>query len=253
MKGYQRGHEYGSIEASGANEMSDEQRLETLPAPEQVIEAYLLRREEAVRLAGGDEIEAARRARAVLTDFMHRYPHAADALAEFAATDSVIENSPDTESQTEGERLAEEESIIRRGMETAARLLAARHTLVALEETAPLTGLRKEAEARGLTIQALASATRLTVPLLVKLDRRLIRFASIPRQAIERIGTALERSFDTVAAYLQGDLQFASQASFRADAAPQMPDQQDFFDAVETDLTMSETQKDEWRKIKSAD
>jgi hypothetical protein len=31
-----------------------------------------------------------------------------------------------------------------------------------------------------------------------------------------------------------------------------MPDQQDFFDAVETDLTMSEAQKDEWRKIKSA-
>ena len=232
--------------------MSDEQRLETMPAPEQVIEAYLLRREEAMRLAGDDEIEAARQALAVLTDFMRRYPHAADALAEFVATDSIIENSPDTESQTVGERLAEEESIIRRGMETAARLLAARHTLIALEETAPLTGLRKEAEARGLTIQALASATHLSVPLLVKLDRRLIRFASIPRQAIERIGAELGRSFDVVAAYLRAASQFAPQASFRADTAPQMPDQQDFFDAVETDLTISETQKDEWRKIKSA-
>ena len=93
----------------------------------------------------------------------------------------------------------------------------------------------------------------MTVPLLVKLDRRLIRFASIPRQAIERIGEELGRSFEAIAAYLQGDSQFASQASFRADAAPQMPDQQDFFDAIETDLTMSETQKDEWRKTKSAD
>src|SRR3712207_8234151 len=54
-----------------------------------------------------------------------------------------------------------------------------------------------------------------------KLDRRLIRFASIPRQAIERIGAELGRSFEDVAAYLQGDPQFASQASFRANAAPQ--------------------------------
>ena len=233
--------------------MSDDRQPETLPTPDQVIEAYLLRLEEAVGRAGDDAVEAARAERAVLTEFMRRYPHAADALADFAATSSIIENSPDTESQTRNERLAEEERIVRRGMETAARLLAVRRASLTLEETAPLTGLRKEAEARGLTIQALAAATRLTVPLLVKLDRRLIRFASIPRQAIDRIGVALGRSFDAVATYLQGGSQFASQASFRADAAPQMPEQQDFFDAVETDLMMSETQKDEWRKIKSAD
>ena len=223
------------------------------PAPDQVIEAYLLRRDEAMAGVGDDAGEAARVGRKVLTEFMRRYPHAADVLADFAATASLIENSPDMESQTESENFAEEESIVRRGMESAARLLAARRTSIISEETAPLTGLRKEGEARGLTIQALASATHLTVPMLVKLDRRLIRFASIPRQAIERIGVELGRSFEAIAAYLQGDSQFASQASFRADAAPQMPDQQDFFDAVETDLIMSETQKDEWRKIKSAD
>jgi hypothetical protein len=233
--------------------MSDErQDAPASPALDQVIEAYLMRRDKATTGAGDDAGEAARAARNVLTEFMRRYPHAADALADFAATASVIENSPDTESQTESESRAQEESIIRRGMETAAHLLAAHRTSIISEETAPLTGLRKEGEARGLTIQALASATRLTVPMLVKLDRRLIRFASIPRQAIERIGAELGRSFEAIAAYLQGDSQFASQASFRADAAPQMPDQQDFFDAIETDLTMSEKQKDEWRKIKSA-
>jgi hypothetical protein len=233
--------------------MNDNRQDDAPPAPDEVIEAYLLRRDEATTGAGDDAGEAARVARNVLTEFMRRYPHAADALADFAATVSIIENSPDTESQTESESRAQEESIVRRGMATAARLLAARRASLISEEIAPLTGLRKEAEARGLTIQGLAAATRMTVPLLVKLDRRLIRFASIPRQAIERIGAELGRSFETIAAYLQGDSQFASQASFRADAAPQMPDQQDFFDAIETDLTMSQTQKDEWRKIKSAD
>jgi hypothetical protein len=232
--------------------MSDNRQDDAPPAPDQVIEAYLLRRDEVTTGAGDDAGEAARAARNVLTEFMRRYPHAADALADFAATASIIENSPDADIGTESQSLAQEESIIQRGMEVATRLLAMRRTTIISEETAPLSGLRKEGEARGLTIQALASATHLTVPMLVKLDRRLIRFASIPRQAIERIGAELGRSFEAIAAYLQGDLQFASQASFRADAAPQMPDQQDFFDAIETDLTMSETQKDEWRKFKSA-
>jgi hypothetical protein len=231
--------------------MSDDRQVETLPTPEQVIEAYLLRREEATEQAGDDAVEAARAARTVLTEFMRRYPYVADALADLAATDSIIENSPDTEGRSESERLTKEEGIVRRGMETAARLLTARQTSATPVEATPLSGLRKEAETRGLTIQALASATRMSVPLLVKLDRRLIRFASIPRQVIVRIGAELGRSFEAVAAYLQGDPQFASQASFRADAAPQMPDQQDFFEAVETDLTMDETQKAEWRRFKN--
>lgn len=231
--------------------MSDDRQVETRLTPEQVIEAYLLRREEATEQAGDNAVEAARAARTVLTEFMRRYPYAANALADLAAISSIIENSPDTEGQSESERLIEED-IVRRGMETAARLFAARQASVTPAEAAPPSGLRKEAEARGLTIQALASATRLSVPLLVKLDRRLIRFASIPRQAIERIGAELGRSFEAVAAYLQGDPQFASQASFRADAAPQMPGQQDFFEAVETDLTMDEAQKAEWRRFKNA-
>ena len=250
-QGFPSLYKCGLIEASEGNEMSDDRQVETLPVPEQIIEAYLLRREEAIRTAG-DAVEAARAARAVLTEFMRRYPHAADTLADFAAASSIIENSLDTESQTEDERYIEEKAIIQNGMETSARLLAAHRMAFPTEGTVPLTGLRKEAEARGVTIQALAAATSLTVPLLVKLDRRLIRFASVPRQAIERIGAALGRSFDVVAAYLQGGSQFASQASFRADAAPQMPDQQDFFDAIETDLTMSEEQKDEWRQFQSA-
>lgn len=231
--------------------MSDDRQVETLPTPEQVIEVYLLRCEEAMEQTGDDTVEAARAARTVLAEFMRRYPYVADALADLAATDSIIENSPETEGRSESERLTKEEGIVRRGMDTATRLLAARQTSVTPSEAAPLSGLRKEAETHGLTIQALASATRMSLPLLVKLDRRLIRFASIPRQAIERIGAELGRSFEAVAAYLQGDSQFASQASFRADSAPQMPDQQDFFEAVETDLTMDETQKAEWRGFKN--
>jgi len=232
--------------------MSDDRQVETPPTADQIIETYLLRREEALRHVPADTPEAARAARAVLSEFMRLYPHTAAALEDFAATESLVKNSLEVEGGTESEKSGEEEAIVRRGMETAARLLAARRAPHAPEASAPVAGLKKEVEAHGLTIQALASATRLSVPLLVKLDRRLIRFASIPRQAIERIGAELGRSFEAVAAYLQGDPQFASQASFRADAAPRMPSQQDFFEAVETDLTMDEAQKAEWRSFKNA-
>jgi len=233
--------------------MSDDRQAETPPTTNQVLETYLLRREEALERASGDQLEKARAARALLSDFMRRYPHSSRALEDFAAVESFIESSPDVESETAGTR-GTEEAFVRRGMETVARLLAARRVAQAAGETAtPLVGLKKEAEARGGTIQSLATATRMTVSLLVKLDRRLIRFASIPRQAIERIAAELGRNVETVAAYLQGDPQFASQASFRADTAPELTNQQDFFAAVETDLQMSEDQKDEWRKTKSAD
>jgi transcriptional regulator with XRE-family HTH domain len=233
--------------------MSDDRQAETPPTTEQVLETYLLRREEALERVAGDPLEIARAARALLSDFMRRYPHASRALEDFAAGESFIEGSPDVESETADGRRTEE-AFVRRGMETAARLLAVRRVAQVARETAtPLAGLKKEAEARGLTIQSLAAATRMTVSLIVKLDRRLIRFASIPRQAIERIAAELGRSVETIAAYLQGDPQFASQASFRADAAPQLTNQQDFFEAVETDLQMNEDQKDEWRKVKSVD
>ena len=233
--------------------MSDDRQAETPPTTDQVIETYLLRREEAFERVSGGQLERARVARSLLSDFMRRYPHASRALEDFAAVESLIESSPDVESETAGPRRTEE-AFVQRGMETVARLLAARRVAQVAGETAvPLVGLKKEVEARGGTIQSLAAATRMTVSLLVKLDRRLIRFASIPHQAIERIAAELGRSVETVAAYLQGDPQFASQASFRADTAPQLTNQQDFFEAIETDLQMSEDQKDEWRKVKSAD
>jgi hypothetical protein len=231
--------------------MSDDRQAETPPTTDQVIETYLLRREEALERAAGDKLEGARAARVLLRDFMRRFPHASRALEECAAVESFIESSPDVESGT-AEARRTEEAFVQRGMETVARLLAARRAAQPAGEAAtPLVGLKKEAETRGLTIQSLAAATRMTVSLLVKLDRRLIRFASIPRQAIERIAAELGRNVETVAAYLQGDPQFASKASFRADTAPQLTNQQDFFEAVDTDLQMSKDHKDEWRKIKA--
>ncbi|MBD0326335.1 MAG: hypothetical protein ICV68_07885, partial [Pyrinomonadaceae bacterium] len=55
--------------------MSDDRQAETPPTTDQVIETYLLRREEVLERTSGDQLERARAARALLRDFMRRYPH----------------------------------------------------------------------------------------------------------------------------------------------------------------------------------
>lgn len=218
--------------------MNDQTNVVTF---EHVVEAYLLRREEALN----EERKEAGATRDVLAEFMRLYPQYADELMDYAATASIVGHAPVTGRTNENDA-AEEDAIVKRGMETAARLLASRRN----EPTLP--GLRKAAEARGLTMQALAAQTNLSVPVLMKLDRRLIRFASIPREAIEVIARAINHTSQTVTAYLQGERKFATGAAFLAEEAPQMPDQQDFFEAIGKDLTMNETQKEEWSKLKNS-
>lgn len=210
---------------------------------EQVIDAYLLRREE---VHNKQRTEAGAN-RDLLAEFMRLYPQYADELMDYAATASIVEHAPVTESDQ-----AEEDAIVRRGMEQVALLLAVRHSEQTHGATPTLTSLRKAADAHGLTMQALAAQTNLSIPLLMKLDRRLIRFASIPRKVIEAIGRAINHTSETVAAYLQGERKFATGAAFLAEEAPQMPDQQDFFEAIEKDLTMSKQQKEEWSKLKNS-
>lgn len=213
------------------------------PEFERVVEAYLLRLDEATKTAAHETGEA-RAARRVLTDFMRCYPQHADALMSHAATASLAEVPHAEESSAD-----EEEAIIRRGMEVAARILAARNA-TKKEDAPAFASLRKAAEARGLPIGSLAAMTNLSVPVLMKLDRRLIRYASIPRQVIERLSAGVGQTSNVVAAYLQGNAQFATRAHFRADTAPQMSEPQDFFEAIEKDLMMNETQKEEWIKLK---
>ena len=229
----------------------------TPPALEQVLEAYLLRRDEAIDQAGKDAIEEARAARFVLAEFMRRYPQHAAALMEYAATASIVRHSFAHDDLPASES-SEANAIVERGMNIAAQLLAARRaaspaTMTNVSASATqnahvetrFAGVLREAETRGLQIQQLAATTGLTVPLLMKLDRRLITFASIPRQIIERISQQIGHTAETVAAYLQGSAQFATNASFRADEAPRMPEQQNFSDAVKTDLTITVQQRTE--------
>lgn len=107
----------------------------------------------------------------------------------------------------------------------------------------PVRGLIAEAKARGLSGWKLADTAQLSIALVTKLDRRLIRYASIPRQVIEDIAGALQCGAQRVAAYLQGRPLLPNNAYFKADETPSVPEQQDFFDEVLEDDSLSEERR----------
>jgi len=110
--------------------------------------------------------------------------------------------------------------------------------------TAPAPfALLSRAKQLGLSKVNLADATELSVPLIMKLDRRMIQFSTIPELVVRKVGEVLAAPIELVRVYLQQQPAFATGANFRADEAPRLPEAQNFFDAVSEDLTISEARK----------
>jgi hypothetical protein len=107
----------------------------------------------------------------------------------------------------------------------------------------PISGLLAKAQERGLDAVALADKTGLSVVLITKLDRRLLAFKTIPARLFERLADALEATASAVADYLQQSQSLAMGARFRSEESPRVAEQQDFFEAVRKDKSISEDRR----------
>lgn len=168
--------------------------------------------------------------RAVLWEWIQRYPHYERELTEFTVSWTLMENLPMHPEAKE----ANEETLVRRGMSVVEQLLP---------EDQPLAGLLSESKAQGLSLHELADATGLSPALVAKLDRRLIRLTTIPGEKIEALARTIRRVPEEVVSYLQGQPQFLAGAQYHAEEAPKLPEQQDFFEAVQEDRGLSEDRR----------
>jgi hypothetical protein len=108
----------------------------------------------------------------------------------------------------------------------------------------PIRGLISEGARCGLTVDALAGQTGLSVSLLAKLERRVIVATSIPRMMSERIAKAVRREPSAVMEYSRLTPTFAHGAQHRSNKAPVLPrEPQDFFDAVRSDPELTVEQR----------
>ena len=123
-----------------------------------------------------------------------------------------------------------------------------------LEHPPPIEDLVVEAGKQGLHILDIARLSELGVSLVAKMNRRLIAFATIPELAIKNLASALHRDYEAVAEYLRREPTLVPGVQYRADHPPTLTqEQQDFFDAVQCDLTLSEEQRTRWLAHRTPD
>ena len=108
---------------------------------------------------------------------------------------------------------------------------------------AQISGLLAEAKARGLNNFQFADAAELSITLITKLDRRLIKFPTIPHEVIQDLAAILQQSTEAISEYLQGGPQLPAGAEFKAEQTPRVTELEDFFDAVQRDTTISENRR----------
>jgi hypothetical protein len=152
-------------------------------------------------------------------------------LADLAAGEALLRRSPPSPDQIDDERLMQGGLDAARGVFERARM----ERPVAGSARVALPGLMGRAREVGLNISQVAERSQLSVTLVGLLDRRLVRFASIPGEVVQELAAALQTQVASIADYLQQTPAFAPSASFRADEAPSLPGTQDFADAVRQD------------------
>jgi hypothetical protein len=194
---------------------------------DQIIESYSAS-------AGGPSYES-------MLAWISRYPEYEREIIDFTVDWFMAEQTAPALGEADEELTAE---TLQRHREIIQEIVS-RHiaTQVGIE------GLLAEAKARGMSRKQLADAVRLTIPLIDKLDRRLIHYSSIPRAIIESLAQALSRQVDTVSQYLQGTPLLPAGASYKAEEAPSLPEVQDFSDAVQDDRTLSPERKRELMRL----
>lgn len=178
---------------------------------------------------------------ASLAEWIRRYPQYEQELTAFAADWALCTWLPTSTSIQH----VDEDALVLRGMSIVQNILYQQaHPLQG--EMPPLKGIVQESAHLGLSPYQLAERAQMSVSLVRKLDRRLIRFASIPRQAIEALANAIYRSSSAVTEYLQGEPILSQGASYRAEQTPTLAEPEDFFEAVRRDMALPQGLRDHW-------
>lgn len=176
-----------------------------------------------------------------LTEWIQRYPEYEKELTDFTVSWSLRETLPRSADAKE----VDEETLVLRGMSVVQSILN-KEEQEGIGKRRSFSGILGEGKACGMSIQKLADATELSVVLVRKLDRRLIRFASIPAEAINNLAWAVARSFDEVADYLRGQPTLSASTQYKADKTPELSEPEDFFEAVRNDETLPEEWRERW-------
>lgn len=163
------------------------------------------------------------------------YPHYALELARFAADMACLSDLGDAclDEPDDGD----------------APFMAALARFTPPQRRAPIASLCLEAQRSGLSPVELARRLGLDVSVLAKLDKKLIRPATLPRRLVALVAEELRRSVEEVTAYFRTPIVPAVAVralSFRAPSAPVVPREESFADAVRSAPEMTDDARRGW-------
>ena len=174
-----------------------------------------------------------------LTIWIKKYPCFRDELTSFFSTWAIQEELP-TKSAIDENRIANH-------MVSHALDLIHQRERQASEACARLGDAIK---ATGQTDDEVAGKCKLDFSIIAKLDRRLIRFESIPQLCITLLSAATNQSPEFIARLLQGG-PVQLKPTFKSKKKP-VSQVEDFVDAVKSS-ELTEDVKDEWLQLLSDD
>ena len=111
-----------------------------------------------------------------------------------------------------------------------------------------LTSLTEAARERNLRLRDVAERVGVGVPIVSKLEQRLLKFATLPETLIQKLAETLELGTEAVREYLRQPPTLAAGAAYQytGKAAPSVTDQQDFAEAIRSCPGMSDADKQAW-------
>jgi hypothetical protein len=181
-----------------------------------------------------EESVKADRPQLILKQFAHLYPQHALDLAAISYARLV-----GLDKDTYASRAEEEAALIA----TARRLVSG-----ASSEPSLLISLAAAATAIGFSPHQFAEALRVDLPLLAKLEQRLLIATSIPDTLMHLVAVVLQRSVDEVRAYFMAPPQLAVNARYKSKTRPSVSEanKQSFEQALSASRSLKGEDKSFW-------
>ena len=182
----------------------------------------------------------------VLKEWIRKYPQYQRELTDFTiAWIQMEELRPINRDKTD------HDTLVLRAMSVVQNLyrIGEQKSVPSQSAKNPIEKLVAEAGTQGFSQDQFAAQLKLSVGLLWKLDRRLIKYSSIPVELIENIAGALHRGLQIVAEYFQRSPTLATNARYKAKQQPQVGEPTNFFDEVRSDTELSNENRAYWLEL----
>ena len=181
-----------------------------------------------------------------LAAWVQQYPQYYKELTDFTVARSLMLYLPPVSTEP-----VDEAALFTRGMSVVRTVLRGeREKRVAAEP--PPASLLQEGQRHGLNLHRLAALTDLSAALWRKLDRRLIHPESLPAQLLQSVADAIRHPVAVVQRYLALPPKLAYGAQYRSRTTPRLGEQEDFFEAVRNDVTLSDEQRQRWLALQDS-